>query len=242
MNEHLLERRLNQVGAQLLNFSCRESLAQALCDDLQLSVRAAIAARGTAALVLPGGDTPRRMLSLLSRCAIDWPRLTVTLSDEVWQPGAQRESNAQQLRECLLVGAAAQARFVPLTTAANSAGQCAELVDAELAALPRFDGVVVGMGRDGRCASLYADSPQLSSAMALDSARACVALDTEASPSARLSLTLARLLNCERLVVYICGEEKRHVLERALFADERVAPTVAALFDRGVEVSVYWAP
>lgn len=240
MNEHLLERRLNQVGAQLLNFSCRESLAQALCDDLQMSLNAALEIRGEASLVLPGGSTPERLLELLSVCGLDWSRLTVTLSDERWVSTDSADSNEWQLRRQLLRGAAAEARFVPLNLAAGSVEEAAELAGQALAALPRFDCVVLGMGGDGHCASLFPDSPELAQAMAMRSRRACVALTTPASPYPRLTLTLPRLLNSEHVVVYICGEEKRHVLERALFADP--APPVAALFGRGTPVSVYWAP
>ena len=81
MNEHLLERRLNQVGARLLSFSCRESQAAALCDDLSLALAAGIRVSGAASLVLPGGTTPERLLELLADEAVDWSKVTVTLSD-----------------------------------------------------------------------------------------------------------------------------------------------------------------
>jgi len=241
MNEHLLERRLNQVGARLLSFSCRESQAAALCDDLSLALAAGIRVSGAASLVLPGGTTPERLLELLADEAVDWSKVTVTLSDERWVDSDSRDSNERLLRERLFRGPAAAAHFVPLKSPhTESAEQDAALASLTLGAMPSFDRVVLGMGSDGHCASLFPDSPQLDAALDMASALPCMALETAASPYPRLSLTLPRLLNCSELVLQICGEEKRHVLERALYADH--AAPVAALFGQNVPISVYWAP
>ena len=242
MSEHLLERRLNQVGAQLLSFSCRESQAAALCDDVSLALAAGVRVRGAASIVLPGGTTPQRLLELLASEDLEWPKITVTLSDERWVDTGSCDSNEHQLRDRLLSGRASAANFVPLKSASHtdSAEQDAALASLSLGVMPSFDRVVLGMGSDGHCASLFPESPQLSAALDINSALPCMALETAASAYPRISLTLPRLLDCRELILQICGDEKKHVLERALFSDK--PPPVAALFGRDVPITVYWAP
>lgn len=240
MNEHLLERRLDLHGARLFRFSSRGSLDQTLCDDICRELSAAIVERGEASLVLPGGSTPRGVLSLLAISDLDWSRITVVLSDERWVPAEHPDSNERQLRELLLAAGAQQARFLPLKSAVSSAEAGAEVADAELSAMPPFDCVVLGMGNDGHTASLFPDSPQLADGLAASGRRACIAVHTPSSEHARITLTLPRLLNCRQLIVHICGEDKRAVLAEALFAND--PPPVAALFGSAhCRRAVYWA-
>ncbi len=241
MNEHMLERRLDSRGAQLFSFSSRGSLDQTLCDDICTVLSAAVTARGEASLVLPGGSTPRGLLSLLAISELDWSRITVLLSDERWLPADHVDSNERQLRELLLTAGAAEARFLPLRSDVSSVEAGAEVADAELSAIPRFDCVVLGMGTDGHTASLFPDSAQLSDGLALNGRHSCIAVQTPSSPYERLTLTLPRLLNCEQLILHICGEDKRSVLSDALFAVK--PPPVARLFGAGdCRKTVYWAP
>ena len=241
MNEHMLERRLDSRGAQLFSFSSRGSLDQTLCDDICTALSAAIAERGEASLVLPGGSTPRGLLSLLAISELDWSRITVILSDERWLPADHLDSNERQLRGLLLDAGAQQARFLPLRSEVSSVDAGAEVADAELSGIPRFDCVVLGMGTDGHTASLFPDSPQLNDGLALNGHHSCIAVHTPSSPYDRLTLTLPRLLKCEQLILHICGDDKRSVLSEALFSDN--PPPVESLFGAGnCRRAVYWAP
>jgi len=75
----------------------------------------------------------------------------------------------------------------------------------------------------------------------LNGRHSCIAVQTPSSPYERLTLTLPRLLNCEQLILHICGEDKRSVLSDALFAVK--PPPVARLFGAGdCRKTVYWAP
>jgi 6-phosphogluconolactonase len=58
-----------------------------------------------------------------------------------------------------------------------------------------------------------------------------------------MSLTLANLLNCQRLVLLISGEDKRRVLEMALESGPvEDMPVRALLRQSDVPVDIFWAP
>src|SRR5689334_10491589 len=90
-------------------FSDPGSLAAALALEVATRLRDGISARGQALLAVSGGTTPEKFLLLLGRQALDWSRITVTLTDERWVAPDNSRSNEQLLRRTLLSGAAAAA-------------------------------------------------------------------------------------------------------------------------------------
>ena len=75
-----------------------------------------------------------------------------------------------------------------------------------------FDLVILGMGNDAHTASLFPDAPQLSAGLNPTTTDACLLVDPPVAPHQRISMTLARLLNAEQIVVHITGEEKAEVM------------------------------
>ena len=74
----------------------------------------AIAKRGTGFIAVSGGSTPALLFAELSKAAIDWKKVIVTLIDERLVPPTSPRSNARLVADKLLQGPAAAARFVPL--------------------------------------------------------------------------------------------------------------------------------
>ena len=112
-------------------------LAEALAESVAEDLRAAIAERSQATLVLSGGTTPVHFLEALSRQLVPWHKVTVTLTDERWVGPESEASNERLIRQKLLVGDAADARFVALKTEAASPEEGAAEVETRLAALSR---------------------------------------------------------------------------------------------------------
>src|SRR3546814_3380269 len=81
----------------------------------------AIAQRGVAAIALSGGRSPRPVLEALAGAALDWDKVIVTLVDERWVAPDHADSNERLVRETLLQGKAAAARFVPMKNKAVDA-------------------------------------------------------------------------------------------------------------------------
>lgn len=220
------------------------ALAHALSGEIKVDLEEAIAARGTASLVVSGGRTPVRLFEQLRTEDLDWSRIWVTLADERWVETTAAASNERLVRETLLTGPAAAAHFVGLKNPAATPEAGADWATRALKRVPHpFDVVVLGMGEDGHTASLFPGSLALARGLDASAAPACIAVNALAAPHARVSLNLAGLLDSRRVVLHIEGESKWQVYQRARAAGAPAElPVRAVLHQKEVPVDVYWAP
>lgn len=226
------------------DFAGRDELAAALSEAVAAALKSGVADRGQGSLVVSGGSTPAKFFAALSeRADVPWERVTVTLADERWVDENHERSNARLVREELLCGPAAAARFVPLWRggAEPDAVRIAETVTA-LAAVPTpFDAVILGMGGDGHTASFFPGGDTL--ADALTSPSPALAIRAPGAGEPRVTLTLTQLLSARTLFLHIEGEEKRRVLDKAQGEGPVEAMPVRAVLRRStVPVVVYWSP
>src|SRR5436190_18622740 len=91
-----------------------DALAAAASAAIAERLNAGLAARGRASLVGTGGRSPGPVYDRLVSAGLDWANVTVTLSDERCVAAEHPDANARILRQRLLVGPAAVARFLPL--------------------------------------------------------------------------------------------------------------------------------
>ncbi|WP_022682884.1 6-phosphogluconolactonase [Sphingobium bisphenolivorans] len=199
----------------------------------------AIAARGVATIALSGGRSPRPMLQTLSRAALDWAKVIVTLVDERWVAPDDADSNERLVRETLLQGAAAGARFVPMKNDAADAygGQAA--CEAAYAALPwPLDIMLLGMGEDGHTASLFPGAAELPKGLSTQALT--LAVTPPAAPHQRLSLSAAAILKSRHIFLQIGGAAKKAVYDRALAGEAmEELPIRLALCQHKVSVEVW---
>ncbi|MGI9334198.1 MAG: 6-phosphogluconolactonase [Gammaproteobacteria bacterium] len=224
-------------------FDDPSALVEALVLSATETLGQAISERGVASLVVSGGSTPKPFFEALRRAPLDWPRVSVTLADERWVAPDLPESNEALVRSTLLQGDAAQARFLGHKNGAASAVEGAPECARRLGAWPRpFDLVVLGMGDDGHTASLFPDAPELPLALSA-TAPLCLATTPASAAQARISLSLAALLQTRRIVVHIVGDRKWRVLQAARETGRVEDMPVRAVLGQGVvPVQVYWAP
>ena len=140
-------------------------LAEGLANDVAEQLRTAVSARGEATLVVSGGRSPVAFFQHLAKQGLDWSKVTITLADERWVPVEHADSNAGLLKQHLLQGPAAKAKFLSLYSAAANLEEAAEQADRLLGELPAIDVLVLGMGDDGHTASLFPNSPNLAEAL-----------------------------------------------------------------------------
>ena len=217
------------------------ALAAALADAVAAALRNALASRGRAMLALSGGTTPGPFLDALATRTLDWARVIVTLADERWVPVGHPRANATLVRDTLLQGAAAVARFVPLYAAAPTPEAGLAAVRAGIDALPLpLDVVVLGMGDDGHIASLFPGGDQLAAALDPRTPARVLPMRAPAAGEPRMSLTLPLLAGARSVFLLITGESKRAMLERAI-GDARL-PVHALLAQAQAPIAVYWAP
>lgn len=218
-------------------FSSTAELDRALALHLAQRLTEDIARYGDASLAVSGGRTPSGMFSQLSRCDLDWSRVWLTLVDERCVPVDSPDSNERLLRETLLQSRAAHARFISMASA-NRDGVA--VLNSQITSMPRpFSAVVLGMGNDGHTASWFPGATNL--AALLDPDNPALVMETEplTAPHRRLTLTLAAVLQSREIIVHITGPEKKAVIEQAADQD---SPVVAALAQREIPASIWWAP
>ena len=190
-----------------------ESLAKTIADDL----RAALTTRGVASLALSGGNTPKRFLQVLSLQVLPWQNVIVTLVDERWVPESNERSNARLLRENLLHGEAAQARFLPLYRDTPEPEPALPGIERDLAALPSpFDALVLGMGNDGHTASFFPGGDRLAEALDPTTTASVLPMRAPDAGEPRITLTLPPILSARHLYLHIEGAAKHRVLEDAI--------------------------
>ena len=225
-------------------FADNEALSSALSAQLAASLKAAIAARGLASLVVSGGKSPTRLFERLRAENLDWSRVCVALADERWVEPSDAGSNEKLIRDVLLQGPGAAARFLGLKNAAPTPDLGAVSAWETFARVPRpFDATVLGMGDDGHTASLFPGSPNLPRALNPAAVAGCVGMWSPVAPHPRLSLNLSALLDSRRIVLLITGAGKwRTYCTAGGSGAVEEMPVRAVLRQRRTPVEVMWAP
>lgn len=176
-------------------------------------------------VALSGGSTPERLYRLLAappfRGSISWPNVHLFFGDERCVPPDAPESNYRMAHDALIAPVSLLPENVhrmPGESAAPEAG--AQQYEAELrrffslaaGAWPRFDLVLLGMGPDGHCASLFPHKPALQ-----ERQRLVVSSEPGLKPFVpRLTLTLPVLNNAAHVLFLVAGADKAETLARVL--------------------------
>lgn len=216
--------------------ACAERLADALAS--------AVVEQDRALLAGAGGSTPSPIYRRLAGADLDWSKIAVTLVDERHVPETSADSNARLMRETLMTGPAAAARFIPLHHAAvtvdRAAAQAARALSAEGG---RLDAVLLGMGEDGHICSMFPGSPTLKTLLSPALKPTVLGVpagrDGMAPPQERISLNLPWLAQARRVILALTGARKRAVFEAEAAGDPAVQP-IAALIQSGAPLEVLW--
>lgn len=180
--------------------------------------------RQTITVALSGGETPRPVYEALSatpyRERFPWDLVHFFQVDERWVPPDDPRSNRRMIEETLLSRAPVPRKnFHPvdtsLPTPADGARRYEEMLRGFLetppGGFPRFDAILLGIGRDGHTASLFPDSP------ALEEQAAWVVETTGGDPHLqRVTLTLPVINGAARVVFVARGKEKAEAVRELL--------------------------
>ena len=217
--------------------------AQALAAMVAETLREGLRARGAAVLFVSGGRTPVAFFKALSGAALDWSQVTVSLADDRWVAADDADSNERLVRQHLLRGEAAAARFQPLVDIRVTPEQHLAAAEQALALLPHpYDAVILGMGDDGHTASLFPGAPETAAALDMRRPQRLAAVTPPSAPHRRITLTLRALLDTRLLAIQIEGEGKRTAIELAARSAPAQHPIAAVLRQDAVPVQVFYNP
>lgn len=221
----------------IIDYPDAEMLAIGLADTLASALRTALANEERVLFVVPGGTTPGPVFDVLCDTGLDWDRVDLLLSDERWRPEVHVRSNTRLLRERLLTGCAAAARYLPLYAKAEAPEAVLAELEANISPALPIDVCLLGMGEDMHTASLFPGADNLEAALDRR-APILVPMRVKGEDEPRVTLS-ARVLNgavTKHLV--ITGDKKRRAVERARHMRAVDAPVAAVLDD----MTVHWAP
>jgi 6-phosphogluconolactonase len=221
----------------IIDYPDAEMLAIGLADELASALRTALANEDRVLFVVPGGTTPGPVFDALCETGLDWDRVDVLLSDERWRPEVHVRSNTRLIRERLLTGRAAAARYLPLYAKAEEPEAVLAELEANISPALPIDVCLLGMGEDMHTASLFPGADNLEAALERR-APILVPMRVDGAEEPRVTLS-ARVLNgavAKHLV--ITGDKKRRAVERAQHTRPVEAPVAAVLDD----MTVHWAP
>jgi 6-phosphogluconolactonase len=214
----------------------REMMMLRLADRLAGELGDFLRRQEKVSLAVPGGTTPGPVFDVLSGLRLDWDRVAVMPTDERWVATDSPRSNARLIRERLLTGEAAGARFVGLTNdEPTPEAAIPALIEAVRHHLP-LTVCLLGMGEDGHIASLFPGADRLAAALS-DDAPPVMALHAPGAPEPRVTLTAPVLTGALSVHLLIAGPEKRAALEAAAGRKPDEAP-VKLILDQAM---IHWA-
>jgi 6-phosphogluconolactonase len=218
------------------DYADQEMLAIDVANRLAGDLTATLEHEERALFVVPGGTTPGPIFDALCDVRLDWSRVDVMLSDERWVPEVHVRSNTRLIRERLLVGRAAEARFLPLYAKADRPEEVLAELEANIVPRLPISVLLLGMGDDMHTASLFPGADNLEAALAHD-APVLVAMRAPGLPEPRVSLSARVLDGALSKHLVITGNAKRTALDRAQSSTALQAPVRAVLED----MVVHWA-
>jgi 6-phosphogluconolactonase len=202
-------------------------LARAVAGWLAARIASAIAERGSCALALSGGHTPRPIYEALAAPplsgTVDWARVDAYFGDERAVPPDHPDSNFRMASEALF----SRVPFLPghiHPMPADRPDRDAAAREYERLLPPRLDVLLLGMGPDGHTASLFPGSPALA-----ERSRLVVPATAPVEPARRLTITPPVLAAARDVAVAVAGAEKAAMVARALSANADPAEVPAHL-------------
>jgi 6-phosphogluconolactonase len=232
---------VDPVIRELHVFPDPEACCAALASFLVGELRLVVGGGRHAAVAISGGSTPLPLFRRLGsdyREALPWSQVELYWTDERAVGPDAPESNFGAARRPLLEPLAfPDANLHRISGERRPLAEAAERYEAELrrrcpaadgdgpATLPLFDHALLGVGPDGHTASLFAPPfPEP------EAGRWVVATPPAPVPPQleRVSLTFEALARAEEVILLVCGEEKRPVVQRIFGAQEEGAPLLPA--------------
>jgi 6-phosphogluconolactonase len=175
-------------------------------------------------VVLTGGSSPQRAYELAAQRGGDWSGATVWFGDERCVPPGHPDSNFGMADRALL------SKLSPAPQVVRMEGERgphdgADAYEAEIrrrfGGEPLWDLMLLGLGPDAHCASLFPNRPEKDVADRLVVGVPDAGMDPRVP---RISMTIPCLNASRRVVFLVTGESKREAVRRAFVDDDPTSP------------------
>jgi 6-phosphogluconolactonase len=176
-------------------------------------------------VVLTGGSSPERAYEMALDRRPDWSRATVWFGDERCVPIDDERSNFGMADVALL------SRLEPAPEVYRMEGELGpeegaqryeQVVRDALGDVPAWDLLLLGLGPDGHCASLFPNRPEKD----VDDRLVVGVPEAGLEPFVpRISLTLPALDAARHVVFLVTGESKRDAVRRAFVERDQELPS-----------------
>ena len=192
----------------------------ALADYFVQTVNAVIKERGRCAIVLSGGNSPKKLYTLLSSSdygrQIDWDKIYFFFGDERYVPFADPDNNGAMAKKALFDPLRIpDANIFYINTSlppAESATKYSQRILSHFKKKPlQFDLVLLGLGDDAHTASLFPHTPVLKEHKAL--VKAVYLEDKQVN---RITLTAPLINEAHNIAFLVYGESKAKAVHEVL--------------------------
>ncbi|GAO50746.1 6-phosphogluconolactonase [Saitoella complicata NRRL Y-17804] len=241
--------------ATLYSFKNKNELSVSLAEYVKKVSAEAIARHGKCMVAISGGSLPKMLAQELiteeGKAAVEWSKWEVFFADERAVPLDHEDSNYRLNMEELFSKLPMDPSQVHPIDASLISGEdgsetdTTELADAYEKVLvkcfapgdavrhPTFDLVLLGMGPDGHCCSLFPGHELLRESVAW-----VVGIDDSPKPpSKRITLTLPIVGHANKIAFVAAGEGKRDMLRRIIENPEEGLPCTLVNITGGEKVS-----
>jgi 6-phosphogluconolactonase len=200
-------------------YSNPQDLATKTAETIAAFATRIIRDRGSCALALSGGSTPKLTYERLRTVSpdLDWSRMVLFWSDERCVPPDHPESNFRMANEALISHVPIPSTNIHRMNCSPSPQAGAELYENLLRARfatqgePAIDLVLLGLGGDGHTASLFPGTQALA-----EPSRWVVANRVDKLDAWRMTLTYPGLFASGQILFLVQGSEKSQVVHAVL--------------------------
>lgn len=193
-------------------------------------------------VVLTGGSSPQRAYELAAARGADWSRATVWFGDERCVPPDHELSNYAMAEAALLARLDARPEVLRMEGELGPEGGASAyeaLVRERLGEEPRWDLLLLGLGPDAHCASLFPGRPEPAVTDRLVVGVPEAGMEPQVP---RISMTLPCLNAARRVVFLVTGDGKVPAVRRAFGEPPDPASPAAHVRPPAGELSVYLDP
>ena len=191
-------------------------------------------------IVLTGGSSPKRAYQLAARG--DWGGATVWYSDERCVPEDHEWSNHAMAEAALLSHVDPRPEVMRMEGELGherGAASYEALIRERLGDEPRWDLLLLGLGPDLHCASLFPGKPEVDVTDRLVVGVPEAGMDPQVP---RISLTLPAINAARHVVFLVTGESKREAVRRVFGDDPDPTSPAAHVRPADGELTVYLDP